>query len=402
MKIALINDDYPPHHAGGAGAVVSSLAQGYCATGHEMLVVTAVHDHALAGDTTEGVVRVRRIYSPHYHERWRAFVSLYRPRMVRAVAAALRDFAPDVVHIHNVHRDLSYGVFRAARKISPKVFMTAHDCMSFTYGKFTSFINRDSVAIPEKFSYRVSPISLLRAYSLRYNPLRNIIIRRRLRGTGGTIAVSDALRQALQENGIRVRAVIGNGVDSAKWEVPREETDTFRARHALVGKKVVLFVGARTDAKGWPQTRAAMVRVLERVPEAVLAIAGRGDAAESPFVVPLGWLSGGELCAAYATADVVVQPSLCLETFGLTALEGMAAGKPVVGTCFGGVPEVVEDGVTGFIVNPLDTNAFAETLVRLLSDEDLAHKMGEAGRRRAAERFSLARQIDEYLALFQS
>jgi len=73
---------------------------------------------------------------------------------------------------------------------------------------------------------------------------------------------------------------------------------------------------------------------------------------------------------------------VCFETFGLTALEGMAAGAVPVVTCFGGPREVVADGETGFVVNPYNTGALADRLIRLLTDESLRGRMAAAGRAR--------------------
>ena len=86
-----------------------------------------------------------------------------------------------------------------------------------------------------------------------------------------------------------------------------------------------------------------------------------------------------------------------LDTFGMVNLEAMEHGKPVVATLFGGSPEVVADGVTGFVANPFDTATFAERIARLLRDPALAARMGAAGRERALERFRIERLTREFL-----
>lgn len=94
--------------------------------------------------------------------------------------------------------------------------------------------------------------------------------------------------------------------------------------------------------------------------------------------------------------DVCVVPSLARESFGLLALDAMRAGRPVVASRVGGLPEVVEDGVTGILVPPGEPVALAEALERLLCDPALARRMGEAGLLRAADRFGAARMVAEY------
>jgi spore coat protein SA len=114
-----------------------------------------------------------------------------------------------------------------------------------------------------------------------------------------------------------------------------------------------------------------------------------------------GWTSGRELQAAYALADVVATPSLCFESFGLIDLEAMAAGRPVVASMWGGPSDVVVDGRTGFLVNPLQVGVLADRLTRILVDPELAARFGAAGRRRALEVFSGERQVDAAEAVYR-
>lgn len=94
--------------------------------------------------------------------------------------------------------------------------------------------------------------------------------------------------------------------------------------------------------------------------------------------------------------DVCVVPSLRQESFGLFALDAMLAGRPAVVSRVGGLPEVVEDGVTGIILPPGDPAALAAALKRLMADPSLARRLGDAGRRRAAALFSAERMAAEY------
>ena len=98
--------------------------------------------------------------------------------------------------------------------------------------------------------------------------------------------------------------------------------------------------------------------------------------------------------------DLFVLPSIS-EGFSLVTVEAMAAGKPVVGTNSGGPAEIVDDGVTGYMVPPADSGALAEKILVLLKDYCLAESMGKAGHLRAEERFSLERMIDNYHALYE-
>ena len=103
---------------------------------------------------------------------------------------------------------------------------------------------------------------------------------------------------------------------------------------------------------------------------------------------------------AFDAADVVVLSSTW-EGFGLVLAEAGLHGRPVVATEVGGIPEVVKDGVNGLLVPPRDPDALAAALDRLLDDEALARRMGEAGRERARERFSVRVYVDKVEALYE-
>lgn len=98
--------------------------------------------------------------------------------------------------------------------------------------------------------------------------------------------------------------------------------------------------------------------------------------------------------------DVFVLSSVT-EGISLTLLEAMAAGKTVVATNVGGNPEVVEDGVTGFLVPPQNPEKLAETINNLLKNRGLSQKMGEAGRNHIKENFTLERMVKEYETLYE-
>jgi glycosyltransferase involved in cell wall biosynthesis len=114
----------------------------------------------------------------------------------------------------------------------------------------------------------------------------------------------------------------------------------------------------------------------------------------------LGALSDAELPAAYRSATVLVLPSVhetCYgrrvavsELLGLSLLEAMASGTPVVASSVGGVPEIVQDGVTGFLVPPGDVEALRARVEQLLSDKPLARRMGMHAREHVLERFTWA------------
>jgi len=217
------------------------------------------------------------------------------------------------------------------------------------------------------------------------------------------------LNQALQENGLGNVKTIHNGIDVSEWEKDIDSIEKFKNTHELDHKKVVLFGGRLSEAKGGYEILKTMKKVLEKVPSAILIVLGKkdeygnimlGKASELGIedkIIFTGWVSGDELEAAYHSSDIVVVPSIYMDPFPTVNLEAMACAKPVVGTCFGGTPEVVEDNVTGFIVNPFNTEAMAEKISYLLLNSEKAREFGKRGYNKMKEGFSIEKWIDEYL-----
>jgi glycosyltransferase involved in cell wall biosynthesis len=104
----------------------------------------------------------------------------------------------------------------------------------------------------------------------------------------------------------------------------------------------------------------------------------------------------------FAAFDIFVLPSILPEPFGLVVIEAMASGKPVVATAPGGPSETVVDGETGFLVPPSDPFAMVQALEVLLADPQRRVSMGDAGRRRACEMFSLPRYVTEFEELYDA
>jgi len=164
--------------------------------------------------------------------------------------------------------------------------------------------------------------------------------------------------------------------------------------------RVILTVGrwlATERYKGMDTLIKAMPRLLLRWPEVQLVLVGAGDdkdwlvniARDSGVQRHVHFLTGisyGELSACYAAAEIFALPSRG-EGFGFVYLEAMARGKPVIGGAHGGAPEVIRDGVTGYVVQHGDTEQLATSIDTLLSNPELAQKMGERGRERVEKEY---------------
>jgi glycosyltransferase involved in cell wall biosynthesis len=191
--------------------------------------------------------------------------------------------------------------------------------------------------------------------------------RRVLRRAQAVIAPSHALADDARRLGATEVAVIPSGVELP--DAVGEEA----------GPPEVLYAGRLSPEKG-------VLELVEAARGLNLVVAGDGPLRDQ---VPgaLGFVPPQELSKLYARAAVVVCPSH-REGFGVACLEAMAHGRPVVASAVGGLLDLVVDGETGIHVLPRDVGALRAALERLLADPALRRRMGEAGRLRAAERFS--------------
>lgn len=192
--------------------------------------------------------------------------------------------------------------------------------------------------------------------------------------------------------------IVHNGLD------PRHAAPGHARLSLLDQGRWVGVIGSLLDIKGQRYLLQAAPRILERFPDVRFLIAGEGperaaleEQAQGLPVDVVGFLA--DPLDALAGLTVAVVPST-VETFSLVSLEAMALARPLVASRVGGVPEVVEDGVTGTLVPPADPAALAEAVCAYLADPDLAARHGEAGRRRAVELFTQDRMAERLEAVY--
>jgi glycosyltransferase involved in cell wall biosynthesis len=131
-----------------------------------------------------------------------------------------------------------------------------------------------------------------------------------------------------------------------------------------------------------------LLEAMEQLPFAKLKIIGEKGNATEKNIEYLGPKTGTDLVREIQDSNVLVLPSLAhMESFGMVLLEAMACKTPVVGTNIGGIPEVIEDNVDGLIVPSRNSNELARAIGNILTDKQLAEKMGEAGYKKVHEKY---------------
>ncbi len=229
----------------------------------------------------------------------------------------------------------------------------------------------------------------------------------------GVVAVSGFVRERLVESegipGERVR-VLYNGIEPSRFARSVDRA-AVRASQGLEPEDLVVGIAARlAPVKDHATLLRAFARVVRDAPRAKLALAGEGELrAETEKLAEELGIAGAcrflgvrrDVPDLLASWDVFSLSSLS-EGTSVTLLEAMASGKAVAATDVGGTPEIVEEGVTGFLTPRGDESALAASLGRLLRDPQLRERCGEAGRRRVRERFTLDRMLDAYRAQYRA
>jgi len=203
-------------------------------------------------------------------------------------------------------------------------------------------------------------------------------------GADRTLAPSTASAASLHSRGIPRVWLWGRGVDTGRFD-PAARCAALRLSLSPEGQVLVGYVGRPA-----PEKRVDLLADVARLPGARLLIVGSGPAEAAvrkalPAAVFLGQRHGSDLARIYASLDIFVH-SGCCETFGQTIQEAAASGLPVVAPAAGGPLDLVEDGVTGYLVTPGDRGALAGAVARLVADPRLRAAAGRAARERVLAR----------------
>ncbi|NUO64184.1 MAG: glycosyltransferase family 4 protein [Gemmatimonadaceae bacterium] len=359
LRIALLNETGGP---GGAEHMLLDLAEGLRARGHEVIPIGPDDRNPWLGEQFRA-----RGFAPETYS-MRGLADL---RCLRGIATMLRRRGAQIAHSH----EFTMGVYGAgAARIAriPHV-LTMHGGRYYA-GKLQ----------------------------------RRIALGIAARLTGAVVGVSSSAARELERT-LRLRPgrarVVPNGV-------PERRGDGERVRRELglgAGERLVVAVGNLYPVKGHIVLLRALASLSgEERARTIVAIAGRGEeearllafARERGIadrVRLLGYRS--DAADVVTAADVYAMPSLS-EGLPLALLEAMMAGRAVVASSVGGIPEAARDGEHALLVPPGDEDALAAALRRLLGDAGLRERLGRAARARALEEHGIARMLDAYEQIY--
>ncbi len=292
----------------------------------------------------------------------------------------------------------------ALKSVKPKIVHFHFGSPSTALAPVARMVGGARVVISDHGSRRIESGSL-------FNPLTGLKkLRRRTQAE-----FVDAYFPVSNYVGHRIECEIGvdksrihrllNGIDTERFRPAADQAERDRLRRSLFGvgpnALCVLYAGQIVAEKGVGKLLSVQRRMLDMVPDAVMIWAGDGPMASMINDDPEGRVrflgARNDIPDLLRAADIVVTPSVWNEAFALILAEAAATALPVVATRIGGIPEVVEDTVTGLLIAPGDDAALLQSLVTLLNDKNLRTTMGQAARDRAVRLFDLETMLDETL-----
>lgn len=324
--------------------------------------------------------------------------TLYSPAARRAIGRVLDEQAIDLVHLHSYFKRLTPAILPEIARRGIPIVQTMHEYRAVCP---ISLLYRDGHVCTDCHDRRYTQVvrhrcaggSLTRSlWNMAEMRLSDMLGHKR--DIARYLSVSDYQRDRLIEMGMA-----GERIETIHHPVtlPPAADDTPR--------DYVLFVGRLERYKGiFP-----LVDVARALPAIRFVFAGEGpdgDAvrAHAAGLANVEWrgnLDGAALATARNGALCAIVPSLGPEPFGLTSIEALAHGTPVIASAIGGVAETVRDGIDGFHVAPGDHDALIDRILRFADAPDMARRMGMAGRARAAEDFSPERYYQRTMAVYR-
>lgn len=374
LHITYLCNEYPPAPHGGIGSFTQMMARGVVKAGHRASVV-GLYPDGVSGEETDCGVRVLRIARARTAG-LRACVNGFRLR--RALRALHRTEPIDVLEGQENAFALLPKAFGPVKVIR---MHGGHHFFSVTLGRKPAIWR----GWQERRSFRVAD---------------------RVCGVSRFVVTLTAELLGLDAGTIRV---LPNPVDSG----------TFSPQPFVQPEEgLIVFTGTVCEKKGIRQLIEAMPLVVSRLPQARLEVYGRDarDPATGKSFTSLlrgmltpqvaervqfkGYVPRATLPGILARAAVCVYPSH-MEAMPVAWLEGLAMGRPVVASAAGPGPEMIEDGVSGLLCDPHDPSSIAECLLRVLTSRELQARLGEAGRRRVEEWYSLDALVARNVAFYR-
>lgn len=397
MHIVIANRWFPPENKwGGIGTYNYVIAHAYRELGHRMTVFASRTLRTTpARHTTEGICIYRLLVQDHYRLRrlplTRRYVRpmvelIYSWRLNQALREALDDNPADVIEFAEIGAE---GFFFAHSPRAPFVvrchtptfllrrYYNAHEMPYNT--SLIGWCERDAIRRAHAVTTPSLDLARIIAQDCKI-PLQNV-----------TVLPNPLLHEEPAKGGQDVKNGVVTILHVGRLERVKGIEALVQAIPAVVqSAPQVHFVFVGEDRRTGRNT--------SQLEEMQSALARAGALSHVEF---LGHVDQARLNECYQRADICVVPSMLYESFSYTCAQAMQAGRPVVATRIGGIPETVDDGVSGMLVTPGDSQELAHALLRLVRDPALRARMGHAGRAKALVEFEASRVAKQNLTVYE-
>ncbi len=364
LSISHLHWGFPPI-IGGVETHLTILLPTLVKMGHKVNLLTGSFGEEKTEDVYKGVGIFRQ---PVMDLNWlskRGLDGLLEEEVKSVFTKFIENTKPDCIHVHNMHyfsEKHAFAIQDIAVKKSIPLILTAHNVWDDDL--FLELTNKI------KWSH--------------------------------IIAVSHFIKREIIGTGYHHKniTVIHHGIDQDVYS-PRVNARAVFKKYPILRRKNVIFHPARMGlAKGCDVSIKALRLVKQRFPDVVLVLAGtkniidwtqtqqRDIAYMVSLVKSLGLRDNvlidvfklDDMPKLYAASLVCMYPSTVSEPFGLTMLEALASGRPMIVTEAGGMPEIIKDGINGFVVPVKDFESLASRIIQLLADRELRERLGDTGR----------------------
>jgi glycosyltransferase involved in cell wall biosynthesis len=317
---------------------------------------------------------------------------LFNPSSFFVLKKILKKYKPDIVHLHTMNQVTPSVLFLL--KKYPTV-MTLHGPESFLSKLLIWFLQ------PSHFKhdfYDKKDLNIAgRLTYFYYNYIQKFFYKFGLKNVDIFIAPSKYI-QNLAKTDVSLIIHLPNFIELHKF-------------HELKNNYNLLFVGRLEKIKGIEFLIQAIALIIKVVPQTTLTIIGEGSHKTDLFNLTkrlhlekyiqfIGWVENKDLDTYYEKASIVVVPSADIEVFGLVILEAMSMGRPVIGTNVGGIPEIIDDGINGYLVEPKNPEQIAVKVIKLFSEGDLLTALGRNARKKAEE-FRIEKHVDNLEKIYE-
>jgi len=397
MKILIINSLYAPNIIGGAEISSQKLAEGLRAADHEVFVLATGNEDSQ--EILNGVSIIRRRFSnimsfwdfkhgPTLKRILYKILDVYNPLNEKEVTKVLREIKPDVIHLNTIY-GITPVVWECAAKMNIPVVQTLRDY--YFMCPRANLLHRNGCECSEKIN---SICKMFRCFHIQKAQKINAVT------APSCYTLNRFINAGYFKNAYK--QVIYNAIDFKMDRLKEMAELRLRKRSNEVH---VVYIGSFIETKGIQFLLDAVKLTPNNV---VFHFAGKGamlpdierTAKDTGRVVVEGFLNEQELLSLLEKMDLLVCPSIWAEPFGRVVIDAYKSYLPVVVTNCGGLPELVEDGITGMIIVPNDPDAIAEGIMKVARWEFTEER--RKGFDRKLNEFSIETQVDKFVELYHT